>query len=164
MNKKSSTSIVVQNIYKYYGWKDSKLDSLSSIAKYINDPILSVNVLKNWSSGRSTPSLNQLELLGYYMSIHPSKLVLEELEFSLDQTVIWKDNIVEIFYSNFEKYNRQRSDFPKFFDEGIMSYRSYREALIAQKSSISLGKIDKIAEILSVETAKILEEWNEKKD
>ncbi|WP_073945512.1 hypothetical protein [Streptococcus salivarius] len=164
MNKKSSTSIVVQNIYKYYRLKDSKLDSLKSIARYINDPVISIDVLKNWSCGRSTPSLHQLELLGYYMSIHPSQLVIEELEFSLDRTPIWKDNIVEIFYLNFEKYNRQRKDFPKYFDEEFMSYRSYRETLITKKSSISLEKIDKIAKILSVETATIMEETNEKKD
>lgn len=164
MNKKSSTSIVVQNIYKYYRWKDSKLGSLKSIARYINDPIISINVLKNWSSGRSTPSLHQLELLGYYMSIHPSQLVVEELEFSLDRMLIWKDNIVEIFYLNFEKYNRQRKDFPKYFNEELMSYRSYRETLIAKKDSINLDKIDKIAKILSIETAEMLEEQNEKKD
>ena len=77
---------------------------------------------------------------------------------------IWKDNIVEIFYLNFEKYDRQRKDFPKYFDEEFMSYRSYRETLITKKSSISLDKIDKIAKILSVETATIMEEPNEKKN
>ena len=98
------------------------------------------------------------------MSIHPSQLVIEELEFSLDRMPIWKDNIVEIFYLNFEKYDRQRKDFPKYFDEEFMSYRSYRETLITKKSSISLDKIDKIAKILSVETATIMEEPNEKKN
>ncbi|WP_260469994.1 hypothetical protein [Streptococcus gordonii] len=98
------------------------------------------------------------------MSIHPSLLVVEELEFSLDRMAIWKDNIVEIFYLNFEKYNRQRKDFPKYFNEEFMSYRSYRETLNAKKSSINLDKIDKIAKILSIETAEMLEEQNEKKN
>ncbi len=77
--------------------------------------------------------MHQLELLGYCTSIHPSLFVVQELEFSLDRMAIWKDNTVEIFYLNFEKYNRQRTDFPKYFNEEFMSYRSYRETLIAKK-------------------------------
>ena len=163
MNKKSSTSIVVKNIYNYYKQKDSRLDSLNSIARVINNSELSINVLKNWSSERSTPSLHQLELLGYYMSIHPSQLVIDNVEFSLVNTPIWKDNCVDVFYSNFERYNRKRKDFPKYFNEDLMSYRTYRTILMSKRSSVNLKTIDKIAELLKIETAKIFDEYNETK-
>lgn len=164
MKKQSSTSIVMNNIYSYYKQKNPNLNSLESIAKYINDPNLSINILKNWSSGRTSPSLYQLELLGYYMSIHPSQLVIEGVDFSIESTMLWKDDIEEIFYSNFEKFDRKKTEFPKFFKEELMSYRSYRENLLNRKKSISLNKIDKIANILNIDAATILEVNNEKKD
>lgn len=163
MEKQSSTNIVMNNIYSFYGQENSKLKSLRAIAKYINDPNISLNILKNWSSGRSSPSLQQLELLGYYMSIHPSKLVTNEVVFSVGDNMIWKDNIVNVFYSNFERFDRQKTIFSKYYKEELMTYRSYRECLLRRKNSINLNKIDKIAEILGITTADLLEVDNEKK-
>ena len=163
MNKRNSTITVVNNILNYYRQKDKKLISLNLIAKRINDKQLSVSILKNWSSGRTTPSLNQLTILAYHMSIHPSQLLIEDIQFSIG-TPIWKDNIVDIFYSNFEKYNRRKQISPKNFDEDKISYRSYRETLLTRSSTVSLKKIDTIASILDIETIKLLEENDEKKD
>lgn len=164
MEKQSSTNIVMNNIYSFYGQENSKLKSLRAIAKHINDSNISLNILKNWSSGRSSPSLQQLELLGYYMSIHPSKLVTNEVVFSVGDNMIWKDNIVNVFYSNFERFDRQKTIFSKYYKEELMTYRSYRECLLRRKNSINLNKIDKIAEILGITTADLLEVDNEKKD
>ncbi|WP_431770185.1 hypothetical protein [Streptococcus gallolyticus] len=155
----NSTHIVVSNLYKYYGQLDKDLVSLNSIAKYINSENLSLNILKNWSSNRSSPSLYQLNELAYYMSVHPSQLLIEDIQFAID-TPIWKDNIIDVFYSNFEKYNEKHLNWSNDFDESLMSYRTYLEILRSRRESISLKKMDIIATILGIKTVSLLEDNN----
>ncbi|WP_153050101.1 helix-turn-helix domain-containing protein, partial [Streptococcus suis] len=76
--------ILLQNLRKYHG-----VDSLRDLAKKIE---MSGYVLLNWSSGRSSPKLDQLDKIAYLINVEVSNLLVQDIEISITSP-IWRDNV-----------------------------------------------------------------------
>ena len=83
--------ILLQNLRKYHG-----VDSLRALAKKIE---MSGYVLLNWSSGRSSPKLDQLDKIAYLINVEVSNLLVQDIKISITSP-IWRDNVKRNFIEN----------------------------------------------------------------
>lgn len=89
--------ILLQNLRKYYG-----VDSLRDLAKKIE---MSGDVLLNWSSGRSSPKLDQLDKIAYLTNVEVFNLLVQDTEISIISP-IWRDNVGRNFIENLGRYSQ----------------------------------------------------------
>ena len=149
----SSCEILLINLKKNF-----KLNSLRKLSKQLN---ISSSIILNWSSGRSSPSLEQLNLIAYRLNIEISQLIKENTIFSLN-TPVWKDGAKMIFLQNIGRYRIEKEVCASSFENGVeeivgISYRTFLKYMNGKGSKINLSMIDKISQILSIESYKLLE-------
>ena len=142
--------IIPENLRRYYG-----VDSLRNIAKKIE---MSGNVLLNWSSGRSSPKLDQLDKIAYLINVEVSKLLIQDIEISITSP-IWRDNVERNFIENLGRYTQEKGIHKSWFDEkrcGV-SYGAFRYYINGNNKTVNLNTLDKLAKILGIQTYQLLE-------
>lgn len=152
----SSTQIFLANILKYYE-ENSNVTTLEEISKRINEVEISKSILKDWSSERTTPNLRKIDIIAYKLNVQVSELFVANNIISISSPH-WKDNIVNTFYSNLEKYEIIKGIDESSFVETLMSYRSYKEFVRYRKETINLKKIDMICDIFCVKVIDLFKE------
>lgn len=149
----NSTEILIDNLKRHYSAK-----SLRILAEKIN---VSEHIVLNWSSGRTSPSIIQINEIAYMLGVDCSQLLMPNNEFNIT-TPIWKDNIKETLKKNMgrlklEKGIHESSFYDKFQKDDEMNYRSFLGYVNGHNRNVNLNKLDKLAKILSVNTYELLE-------
>ena len=153
MKKLNSTKIVLDNLKRHFLVK-----SYRNLAKKIN---ISVSVILNWSSSRSSPDLKNIDDIAYFLGVATYQLLIPNNSFNID-TPIWKDTLKTSFLNNlgrlkYEKDIHETSFYKKSMSNNKMSYRSFLRYVNGKNKRVNLKKLDIIAEILSVESYKLIE-------
>ena len=141
----SSTEIMLNNLKQHF-----LVNSYRKLAKKIN---ISTSIVLNWSSGRSSPNLKNVDDIAYFLGIATYQLLIPNNTFNID-TPIWKDTLKSNLLNNinrlkYEKDIHESSFYKKVMSDNKMSYRSFLR--------YANGKNKNIAEILSVESYKLIE-------
>ena len=149
----SSTEIMLNNLKQHF-----LVNSYRKLAKKIN---ISTSIVLNWSSGRSSPNLKNVDDIAYFLGIATYQLLIPNNTFNID-TPIWKDTLKSNLLNNinrlkYEKDIHESSFYKKVMSDNKMSYRSFLRYANGKNKNINLKKIDIIAEILSVESYKLIE-------
>lgn len=149
----SSTEIMLNNLKQHF-----LVNSYRKLAKKIN---ISTSIVLNWSSGRSSPNLKNVDGIAYFLGIATYQLLIPNNTFNID-TPIWKDTLKSNLLNNinrlkYEKDIHESSFYKKVMSDNKMSYRSFLRYANGKNKNINLKKIDIIAEILSVESYKLIE-------
>ena len=149
----SSTEIMLNNFKQHF-----LVNSYRKLAKKIN---ISTSIVLNWSSGRSSPNLKNVDDIAYFLGIATYQLLIPNNTFNID-TPIWKDTLKSNLLNNinrlkYEKDIHESSFYKKVMSDNKMSYRSFLRYANGKNKNINLKKIDIIAEILSVESYKLIE-------
>lgn len=142
--------ILLQNLRKYHG-----VDSLRALAKKIE---MSGYVLLNWSSGRSSPKLDQLDKIAYLINVEVSNLLVQDIEISITSP-IWRDNVKRNFIENLGRYSQEKGIKKSWFDENPcgISYWAFRYYMNGNNRTVNLNKLDELAKILGIQTYQLLE-------
>ncbi|WP_155974316.1 helix-turn-helix domain-containing protein [Streptococcus ruminantium] len=142
--------ILLQNLRKHY-----EVDSLRDLAKKIEMPDY---VLMNWSSGRSSPKLDQLDKIAYLLSVEVSNLLVQDIEISINSP-IWRDNVKGNFIENLGRYSQEKGIYKSWFDENPcgISYWTFRYYINGNNKTVNLNKLDDLAKILGIQTYQLLE-------
>ena len=148
-----STEILLENLKHYYS-----LTSNRAIAKKLN---LSEAVILNWSAGRSSPSVAQINEIAYMIGIDVSQLIIPNNRFDV-YTPIWRDKIKETIINNLKRLKleldiHESNFYTEFYDKEKMSYRTFLRYINGQNKNLNLKNLDKLANILSVKTYELLE-------
>lgn len=149
----SSTEIMLNNLKQHF-----LVNSYRKLAKKIN---ISTSIVLNWSSGRSSPNLKNVDDIACFLGIATYQLLIPNNTFNID-TPIWKDTLKSNLLNNinrlkYEKDIHESSFYKKVMSDNKMSYRSFLRYANGKNKNINLKKIDIIAEILSVESYKLIE-------
>ena len=149
----SSTEIMLNNLKQHF-----LVNSYRKLAKKIN---ISTSIVLNLSSGRSSPNLKNVDDIAYFLGIATYQLLIPNNTFNID-TPIWKDTLKSNLLNNinrlkYEKDIHESSFYKKVMSDNKMSYRSFLRYANGKNKNINLKKIDIIAEILSVESYKLIE-------
>lgn len=149
----SSTEIMLNNLKQHF-----LVNSYRKLAKKIN---ISTSIVLNWSSGRSSPNLKNVDDIAYFLGIATYQLLIPNNTFNID-TPIWKDTLKSNLLNNinrlkYEKDIHESSFYKKVMSDNKISYRSFLRYANGKNKNINLKKIDIIAEILSVESYKLIE-------
>lgn len=158
----SSTEILLDNLKRHY-----LLDSSRALARKMN---LSESLVLNWSSGRSSPSIKQIDEIAYMLGVEVYQLLILNNIFSVT-TPVWKDKVEQTLIKNLGKLKLERdihesSFYQSFNQDSKMGYRTFLRYVNGQNSNVNLEKLDRLAKILSVDTYELLEseKKNEKKN
>lgn len=142
--------ILLKNLRKYYG-----VDSLRDLAKKIE---MSGDVLLNWSSGRSSPKLDQLDKIAYLTNVEVFNLLVLDTEISIISP-IWRDNVERNFIENLGRYSQEKVIHKSWFDENPcgISYGAFRYYINGNNKTVNLNTLDELAKILGIQTYQLLE-------
>lgn len=151
-----STSILINNLKNYF-----KTDSLRNLGKKMN---FSNNILLNWSSGRSSPSLQQLNDIAYQIGVEVSQLLVENNSFSIG-TPIWRDHINLTLLQNLGKLRLEKDIHESYFnltgiDEQGLSYQAFLRYLNGKNKRVNLKALDKLSKVFGVSVIELLEREN----
>lgn len=145
----SSVEILLDNLQRYYS-----CSSYRSLSKKIP---FSVNVVLNWSSGRTYPSIKQIDKIAFFIGIDASHLLIPNNCINID-TPPWKDRLNETIVYNLGKIKCEKalteSTYP---DNAGITYRTFLYYLNGHISNLNLSKLDKLAIILDVKPYQLLE-------
>lgn len=142
--------ILLKNLRTYYG-----VDSLRDLAKKIE---MSGDVLLNWSSGRSSPKLDQLDKIAYLTNVEVFNLLVLDTEISIISP-IWRDNVERNFIENLGRYSQEKGIHKSWFDENPcgISYGAFRYYINGNNKTVNLNTLDELAKILGIQTYQLLE-------
>lgn len=117
----SSTEIMLNNLKQHF-----LVNSYRKLAKKIN---ISTSIVLNWSSGRSSPNLKNVDDIAYFLGIATYQLLIPNNTFNID-TPIWKDTLKSNLLNNinrlkYEKDIHESSFYKKVMSDNKMSYRSF---------------------------------------
>lgn len=148
-----SKEILLKNLKRY-----CKCESNRVVAKKLG---LSLNVIKNWSSGRSSPSIRQIDEIAFIMNVEVSQLLIPDNLFTLD-TPLWKEGALKIFSVNLGKLKNEKGITEKNFDKiynnvSDINYRRFLDYIRGDVKRLNLKKLDQLSRMLSVEPHKLLE-------
>lgn len=148
-----SSAVFIENLKRYY-----KVNSLRTLAGKMD---YSISVVLNWSSGRSSPSIQQLNDIAYHLGIEVSELLVKNNSFSIE-TRIWRDHIDMTLVKNLEKLRLEKGIHESFFNDDIfgeynMSYRSFLRYVNGKNKRVNLNVLDRLSEIFKVEVSSLLE-------
>ena len=149
----SSSEILLKNLKCHY-----KVNSVRSLAGRLN---YSQDIVLNWSSGRSSPNIEQIDDIAYRLCVEVSQLLIENNKFTIE-TPVWKDNIEITLRNNLGRLRLEKDIDKSFFNEDTtdkygMSYRAFSRNVNRQNKQINLSTLDRLAAILSVEPFELLE-------
>lgn len=149
----SSSEILIENLKQHF-----KVNSLRGLAEKLN---YSVSIVLNWSSGRSSPSIQQLDEIGYYLGVEVSELLVEKNIFDFE-TPIWRDNINMTLVSNLGKLRLEKDIRESSFYEDVsveynMSYRTFLRYVNGHNKRVNLNSLDQLSKIFNVEVKTLLE-------
>ncbi|MCL8204161.1 helix-turn-helix domain-containing protein [Ligilactobacillus agilis] len=145
-----SIDILLNNLQKYYN-----ISSLRKISKKIG---VSESILLNWSSGRSSPSLKQLDEIAYLLNVEVSELLINNANINISSP-IWRDNISKILIENIGRFKQEKGINKLWFDtnDSNISYWSFLYYLNGKNKSVNLETLDELAKILDVQVYQLLE-------
>ena len=148
-----SSTIFLENLKCHFN-----VNSIRSLAEKLD---YSWSIILNWSSGRSSPSIHQLNDIAYKLGVHVSELLIEKNTFTI-QTPIWKDNVHNTLIQNLGVLRLECDIHESFFNQDInyifgMSYRSFLRYINGKNKNLNLDTLDKLAKIFNTETYKLLE-------
>lgn len=147
-----STYILLDNLIK-----NTEIDSIRSLTRKFG---YSSSVFLNWSSGRSSPSLGQLNHIAYLLGVEISELLIYNNKFTLN-TPIWKSDIEKILKFNLELLKIEKDINEYYFYKNsygdLMSYRTFIRYINESCKNINLHTLDKFAQIFDVKTYELLE-------
>ncbi len=152
-----SSEVLIENLKQYY-----KVNSLRDLAGKMN---CSINVVLNWSSGRSSPSIQQLDDIAYHLGVEISELLVENNSFTIE-TPIWRDNVTMTLVKNLGKLRLEKDIHESFFNEDIfeeynMSYRAFLRYVNGKNKRVNLNVLDRLSKIFNVEVNILLESEKE---
>ena len=90
----SSTEIMLNNLKQHF-----LVNSYRKLAKKIN---ISTSIVLNWSSGRSSPNLKNVDDIAYFLGIATYQLLIPNNTFNID-TPIWKDTLKSNLLNNINR-------------------------------------------------------------
>lgn len=149
-----SIDIFLNNLQKHYN-----INSLRKLSKKIG---ISENILLNWSSGRSSPNLEQLDEIAYRINVEVSELLVYELNVNITSS-FWRENVNKTFIENLERLKQEKCIDKSWFDTNYsnISYWSFLYYLNGKNKSVNLKTLDKLAKILDIQVYKLLERRKE---
>jgi transcriptional regulator with XRE-family HTH domain len=115
----------------------------------------------NWSSGRSSPTVEQVDEIAYRLGVQISQLLIEDNTISL-YTPPWQDGARTALLTNLGRLRLEKDIHEDLFnydteDRCQMSYRTFLRYIKGTNSRISLDSLDRLSKILSVKSYKLLE-------
>lgn len=142
--------ILLNNLRKYYA-----IDSLRKLAKKIE---ISGDILLNWSSGRSSPRLEQLDAIAYRLNIEVSELLVQDIKISITSP-IWRDNVQRNLIENLGRFKQEKDICKSWFKKNScsLSYWSFLFYVNGKNRTVNLKTLDELAKILDVRTYQLLE-------
>lgn len=148
-----SSLILLINLKKKYD-----VDSIRLLADRMG---FSKNILLNWSSGRSSPSIKQLDDIAYSLGVEVSELLIENNSFTIE-TKVWRDNVEATLVRNLGRLRLEKGIQQGYFnascsDQLEISYRSFLRYVNGQNKHVNLAVLDTLAKIFNIETYKLLE-------
>lgn len=149
----NSTDILLANLKQYFS-----VNSLHVLAKKID---ISVYVILNWSSGRSSPNIKSIDQIAYTLGIATYQLLIPNNSFTID-TPIWKDVLNKDLIMNIGRLKNEKGIsesifYKKNLSKGKMSYRTFLRYVNGQYKKINLKTLDILADIFSVETFELIQ-------
>ncbi|EJP6471873.1 helix-turn-helix domain-containing protein [Clostridium sporogenes] len=140
----NSKEILIENIRNNYD-----IHSIRDLAKKVN---LSPSILLNWSSGRSSPSLIQLDHIAFILNISTPLLIKRNINITIE-TPIWKEGVRQVFIENISRLKREYG----FEETEGLSYRNLLLYASGSRKNINTVILDRIASVYKMETYKLLE-------
>lgn len=155
----NSTDILLNNLKKYF-----LTDSLRILSKKLN---ISVYIILNWSSGRSSPNIKNVDQIAYLLGVATYQLLIPNNSLSIN-TPIWKDTLNSNLLENLgklknEKDIHERSFYEENLGHGKMAYRSFLRYVNGQYKRINLKTLDILADIFSVQSFELIQNESENK-
>ncbi len=139
-----SKEILIENIKDNYN-----IHSMRDLAKRIN---LSPSILLNWSSGRSSPSLSQIDYIAFTLNISTPLLIKRNIHIDVE-TPIWKEGVRQVFIENISRLKREY----EFEETEEFTYRNLLLYASGCRKNINTVILDRIASVYKIETYKLLE-------
>lgn len=136
--------ILIENIKGKCG-----TESFRSLSKKIN---ISVAILLNWSSGRSSPSLKQIDDIAFLLNIYTPLLLKKEQTFDVT-TPVWKEGVRRCFLDKTRKLKSEK----EYLDLEEMNMRNFLLYINGKRKLINCLTLDKIAKMFNVEVYELLE-------
>lgn len=145
--------IFIDNIKRHF-----KVDSLRLLANRIG---YKQSIVLNWSSGRSSPSLKQLDEVAYQIGVEVSELLTKDNVFT-PKTPIWRDKIDVTLVRNLSRLRLEKDIHESFFNEYInkeqkMTYRAFLRYVNGKNKRVNLVALDRLAKIFNISTKELLE-------
>jgi len=121
----------------------------------------SANILLNWSSGRSSPNLEQLDQIAYHLGVDVFEILIEDNVFSEDTTP-WRPGIENVFRKNIGRLKFEHGITEKYFIKDIstdipINYKPFLRYINGENTKINLKTIDKMSQIFDVPPYELLE-------
>lgn len=153
----NSTEILLDNLKRHFA-----VNSIRGLALKLD---FSVSIILNWSSGRTSPNIKNINDIAYSIGIATYQLLIPNNSFDIT-TPIWRDTVEKDLLSNigrlkFEQDIHESSFYRNYKHEYKMSYRTFLRYVNGQNKNINLKKLDILAEIFSVQTFELIESERE---
>lgn len=142
--------ILLDNLREHYA-----IDSLRKLAKKME---ISGELLLNWSSGRSSPKLEQLDAIAYLLNVEVSELLVQDVKISITSP-IWRDNVKRDLIENLGRFKQEKGISKSWFEKNSysLSYWSFLYYTNGKNRTVNLKTLDELAKILDVQTYQLLE-------
>lgn len=152
-----STEILLNNLKRYFA-----TNSLRVLSKKLD---ISVYVILNWSSRRTTPNIEVVDQIAYSLGFATYQLLIPNNLLSIN-TPIWKDTLRKDLMDNIgrlknEKEIHESSYYKKSLSKDRMTYRTFLRYVNGQYKKMNLKTLDVLADIFSVKSFELLKRESE---
>lgn len=147
------TEVLLSNLKRYF--------NVSSIRKLAIKLDYSSAVLLNWSSGRTSPSIDQINEIAYKLGIHINELFIENNEFT-PETRTWKQYKKATLINTLRMKRLECAIHESYFNNDFenkhsMSYRAFLRYINGKSKNINLNTLDQLAKIFDTQVCVLLE-------
>lgn len=152
-----STEILLNNLKRYFA-----TNSLRVLSKKLD---ISVYVILNWSSRRTTPNIEIVDQIAYSLGFATYQLLIPNNLLSIN-TPIWKDTLRKDLMDNIgrlknEKEIHESSYYKKNLSKDRMTYRTFLRYVNGQYKKMNLKTLDVLADVFSVKSFELFKRESE---
>lgn len=152
-----STEILLNNLKKYFA-----TNSLRVLSKKLD---ISVYVILNWSSRRTTPNIEDVDQIAYSLGFATYQLLIPNNFLSIN-TPIWKDTLRKDLLDNIGRFKNEKeihesSFYKNSLSKDRMTYRTFLRYVNGHYKKMNLKTLDILADIFSVKPYELLKRESE---
>lgn len=148
----SSKEVLLKNLKNYCNCYSNR-----ALAKKLG---ISLDVVKNWSCGRSSPSIKQIDEIAFRINVEVAQLLIPDNTFTLD-TPLWKEEVLNDFVVKLGRLKNEKGITEKYFeinyrDFSDINYRRFLDYIRGDVKKFNLKKLDQLAVMLCIEPYELL--------